>query len=202
MEPPKSGHALEEELEQYCLGDLTEPRLGRLEEHLLLCEACRERLTETENFVAAMRQAGRQLSAEGEGKRAAAAGAGASWRNSWPGRVAPALLAAALVVCAAVWFSHHFSAPAPMPFAVELAALRGGARGEAPADRPLLLKLDLTGLADDELLSGEVVDAAGTRVARFSAAAPRLQPLAPGGYFVRIYQRSGELLREYSLTVK
>jgi hypothetical protein len=30
----------------------------------------------------------------------------------------------------------------------------------------------------------------------------RCKALAPGGYFVRIYKSSGELLREYALTVK
>jgi hypothetical protein len=47
------------------------------------------------------------------------------------------------------------------------------------------------------------VDAAGRRVAEFPVGAPALVgALAPGGYFVRIYKSSGELLREYALTVK
>jgi hypothetical protein len=48
-----------------------------------------------------------------------------------------------------------------------------------------------------------VVDSSGNRVARFHVAASTLlDPLAPGGYFVRINRNSGELLREYALTVK
>jgi len=72
-----------------------------------------------------------------------------------------------------------------------------------PAGRPLLLELDLTGLSDGRPFAGEVVDAAGRRVAEFPVGAPALVgALAPGGYFVRIYKSSGELLREYALTVK
>ena len=33
-------------LEQYSKGLLDEPRVGAVEEHLLVCEQCRERLTE------------------------------------------------------------------------------------------------------------------------------------------------------------
>jgi hypothetical protein len=112
------------------------------------------------------------------------------------------LIAALLVVCATVWFGHHSSVPAPVPFAVELTAVRGAVPGHAPAGRPLLLELDLTGLSDGQPLAGEVVNASGGSVAKFPVGAPaRLGALAPGGYFVRIYKTSGELLREYALTV-
>jgi len=200
--PQMADHVTEEDLEQYCLGGLTEVRCARFEEHLLLCETCRDRLTETETFIAAMRQAGRQLSEQYVGGRAAVI-AGRPWRQSWPGRLAPMLIAALLVVCAAVWFGGHSSVPEPLPFAVELTAVRGAVPGPAPAGRPLLLELDLTGLSDGQPFAGEVVDASGARVTQFPVAATaRLKALPPGGYFVRIYKSSGELLREYALTVK
>jgi len=44
--PRIAGHLQAEELELYCLGGLTEVRCARLEEHLLLCDICRDRLTE------------------------------------------------------------------------------------------------------------------------------------------------------------
>jgi hypothetical protein len=84
-----------------------------------------------------------------------------------------------------------------------LTAVRGAAPGPAPAGYPLLLELDLTGLSEGRPFAGEVVDASGRRVAEFPVGAPALlKALAPGGYFVRIYKSSGELLREYALTVK
>jgi hypothetical protein len=200
--PRIAGHLQAEELELYCLGGLTEVRCARLEEHLLLCEICRDRLTETESYVAVMRQASRQWSAEHVEAPAAAVIAIRPWRESWPGRLAPMLVAALLVVCAAVWFGRHSRVPAP-PFAIELTAVRGAAPGPAPAGYPLLLELDLTGLSEGRPFAGEVVDASGRRVAEFPVGAPALlKALAPGGYFVRIYKSSGELLREYALTVK
>ena len=200
--PRIAGHLQAEELELYCLGGLTEVRCARLEEHLLLCEICRDCLTETESYVAVMRQASRQWSAEHVEAPAAAVIAIRPWRESWPGRLAPMLVAALLVVCAAVWFGRHSRVPAP-PFAIELTAVRGAAPGPAPAGYPLLLELDLTGLSEGRPFAGEVVDASGRRVAEFPVGAPALlKALAPGGYFVRIYKSSGELLREYALTVK
>jgi len=196
-------HVTEEDLEQYCLGGLTEVGCVRLEEHLLLCETCRDRLTETENFVGAMRAASRQLHEQQREEHSAGIVASRSWRRTWPGHLAPMLIAALLLVCAAVWSGHHSSVPAPPPFAVELTAMRGAAPGRAPAGRPLLLELDLSGLGDGQPFSGEVVDASGSGVAKFPVAASvRLQALPPGSYFVRIYKSSGELLREYALTVK
>jgi hypothetical protein len=200
--PRIAGHLQAEELELYCLGGLTENRCARLEEHLFLCDICRDRLTETEDYVAGMRRAGRQWSAEHAGESAAAVVSIRSWSGSWPTRLAPMLIAAALVVFAALWLGHHSNVQPPLPFAVGLTAVRGAAPGLVPAGRPLRLELDLTGL-DGRAFAGEVVDRSGNRVATFPVAASApLSPLAPGGYFVRINGNYGELLREYALTVE
>ena len=42
-------HASDESLELYSHGRLQEPLLGQIEEHLLICERCRKRLTEFDN---------------------------------------------------------------------------------------------------------------------------------------------------------
>ena len=202
MMQPISDHVPEGELEQYCLGGLNDARSNCLEEHLLLCEACRVRLTETEEFLAAMREAGGQVRAQERGKSATGVVAGHAGGGSWLRQVAPVVLAAVLAVSGAVWYSQRSGAPAPAAFAVELTAVRGAASGQAPAGRSLLLKLDLTGLNDGQPFAGEVVDAAGNRVARFPVNDPRLKAFAAGSYFVRIYTSSGSLLREYALTVK
>jgi len=195
-------HPIDDELEQYCLGGLTEAGQERLEEHFLLCEACRGRLVETESFLAAMREAGRQWRGEHAGET------GKDARRSWgpwrPNRMVPVFAVAALLVWAAVWTGRHSSAPARLPFAVQLTAMRGGVTGgHAPAGRPLLLNLDSTGLGSLERLGGEIVDSSGSRVAQFRAGQPpRIEPLPPGAYFVRIRGTSGELLREYALTIQ
>ena len=42
-------HVQDERLAEYSKGLLLEPELGEVEEHLLVCERCRERLTEFDN---------------------------------------------------------------------------------------------------------------------------------------------------------
>ncbi len=201
--PRKGNHIPEEELEQYCLGGLAEVRRARLEEHLLLCETCRDRLTETESFIAAMRQASREWSKDQVEGGTAGIIAGRKWMLGWTRHMVPVLVIAALLVICALWAGRRSSAPAPLPFAVGLTAVRGAAPGQAPAGRPLLLELDLTGLNDGQPFVGEVVDASGTRVTQFSVgAATLLKAMPPGSYFVRIYKTSGELIREYALTVQ
>jgi hypothetical protein len=50
-------HILEDSLEQYAMGAFPEPEAGPLEEHLLMCATCQERLQATDDYVAAMRAA-------------------------------------------------------------------------------------------------------------------------------------------------
>jgi hypothetical protein len=71
-------HPQDEELEEYCLGYRSEARCAHLEEHLLFCETCRARLTETETFIFAVRRAGRQWLESGEGNQMTSRGAAAS----------------------------------------------------------------------------------------------------------------------------
>lgn len=44
--PMEPDHISDEWLEQYSVGAIEEPPLARVEEHLLICESCRKRLTE------------------------------------------------------------------------------------------------------------------------------------------------------------
>ena len=50
-------HQSTEQLELYALGRLAEPEQAVIEEHLLICEACREQLDEVEAYAKAMRRA-------------------------------------------------------------------------------------------------------------------------------------------------
>jgi hypothetical protein len=55
-------HISEEVLEQYAMRTLPESaELGRLEEHLLICSECRNRLQMMDDYVAAMRSAAAKL---------------------------------------------------------------------------------------------------------------------------------------------
>lgn len=59
-------HISDDSLEQYSMGKLPESDAAPLEEHLLICEGCRVRLTATEVYIAAMREALRIRKPESE----------------------------------------------------------------------------------------------------------------------------------------
>jgi hypothetical protein len=61
MARPLGGHPGEEPLEGYALGQLSGPDLEQVEDHLLVCEFCRERLQKLENTIGLIRDAARQL---------------------------------------------------------------------------------------------------------------------------------------------
>jgi anti-sigma factor RsiW len=54
-------HPSEDDIENYSLDLLQEPALGEIEEHLLTCEECRGRVSASDAYVRAMRQAARRL---------------------------------------------------------------------------------------------------------------------------------------------
>ena len=53
---PPAGHISEEALDSYALGSVSERELAPVEEHLLFCPACQERLADTDTFIAALRR--------------------------------------------------------------------------------------------------------------------------------------------------
>jgi anti-sigma factor RsiW len=57
MEAEPDCHFDEEECERYSMGTLSDKEAARIEEHLLICEACRSRVAESGTYVAAMRRA-------------------------------------------------------------------------------------------------------------------------------------------------
>ena len=187
-------HLNEDEVERYSIGSVSEPELAPLEEHLLLCETCQIRVTETDVYVAAVKAAGESVWHEPARRR---------WEFLFF-RLAPAAAAAALLIVLAVE-SPRLSNRAQMPAAVTLEALRGSAIGKAPAARPLIIRLDVTGLPQQKAYRLEAVDAAGNPVWKGEAAVEglaakaSLPALGPGEYYLRIYEASGKLVREFGL---
>lgn len=57
-------HISDDQLEEYALGRLSEAAMAEVEEHLLVCEACRLRADETQGYVDSMRDALRRLRPE------------------------------------------------------------------------------------------------------------------------------------------
>jgi hypothetical protein len=194
-------HIDEEEIERYSMGAMPEGAIAPFEEHLLICESCQIRLTQTDVYVSAMREASASL-------RTGPLQRGFPWLR-FP-RLVPALagMVVMMMVAAGLWIGRLDMGEAH-PFAVDLAATRGAPiEAKAPAGRWLLLRLDL---ADLPALPGyrlEMVDSSGSRVwqatvpAQGSKADFKVPGTQPGIYFVRVYRPPGELLREYGFEVE
>ncbi len=194
-------HPSDDELEQYSLGRLGDEQATPLEQHLLLCENCRRRVEEFDEFVAAMRTALQETEREQRARPILLLKwlAGAP-KPAWAGAVAAVLAAVMLVP----WREQ----PPAEPFAVRLEALRAAISAGAPAGRPLMLEVDFTGLETGHDYRIEVVDAFGARVWNGSvrpgaerAAVALGRSLKRGQYWVRIFGSSEDLLREFGLAV-
>jgi anti-sigma factor RsiW len=57
MSPDFCSNFCDDRLDLYALGRLPDVETTEVEEHLLLCETCRDRLSETDRFIAALRYA-------------------------------------------------------------------------------------------------------------------------------------------------
>ncbi len=211
---PSSEHALEEDLERYSMATLPEAEAAILEEHLLICPLCQERLTESDAYVRAMRSAASKLRT----------GDASSWRSrlelvrtalatsklAWSGAAAICLILLSLV---SVYWRSPRTGNSP-PVAVILQTVRGADRlagANAPMNSPLALEADLSGLPIVTALRLEVVDAKGVLVQRvdLKPEGGRLLAKVPGGlprgrYWVRLHasEPEHELLREYALQVE
>lgn len=189
-------HADAEDLESYSMGASSVEETARIEEHLLICEDCRDRLQQSEGFLNSMQVAARQWRRDEKVLE----------RRAWkiPAWLPVLAAACALVLVVVAVRAVRSTGPA---VAVSLTALRGNGAGSiGPAGRQLSLQPDLTGLADVPDYRLEIVDQTGRPVRL--AALPRtpgavaVPGLGAGQYFVRLYLPAGNLLREYGLEIR
>lgn len=61
LTPKINRHMNPEEIEDYSMGDLPESMAPAFEEHLLLCEMCRDGVTEADRFARSVQLAGEQM---------------------------------------------------------------------------------------------------------------------------------------------
>lgn len=185
-------HLDEEQAEEYSMGVLSEAEQALCEEHLLVCETCRETVHETDQFLRAMKSAAREEAGTVRER---------SW-GPWFGLKPAWIFATAVLLLGSVSLLRY--EPGESPAAVRLSALRGAQPSSlAPAGRNLLLVPDASGLPQSAGYRVEVVDADGQAVwsGSFAASGTRVPPQRPGIYFVRIRSSNGELLREYGLEI-
>lgn len=203
-------HVLEDHLEAYALRQLQAGEFDALEDHLLVCDVCRQRLNETEQRLTATRIAARRIREEDTQARAK--------RGSWirfpvvlfPFRPAAVLAAAAILGLGLV--AVQYRQPGITYQEVRLTALRGGdAASEAVSGKALRLQLDLQGWENRGPVDVALVAADGSPVLRHSTTREAAQPtlvitinkkLPAGQYWVRLEQPPGQSVREYSLRVR
>lgn len=194
-------HAVDEMLERYSMGSLEGVELAELEEHLMVCGFCQDRLTREDHMTQGFRDGAAVVRRPRE----------VVW---WPfPKLAWALGLAAvglLVFAGSAWQSLRRVDAVP-PAVIVLQAMRGTENpslAAAPARKPLTLVLDLADVQQLSEYKLEIVDAAGNPALQSRAVAQnnKLQiiigrGLTAGAYFVRVYAPAGELLREYALNV-
>jgi hypothetical protein len=178
-----------DDLERYAMGKTSAEETDRIEDHLLICESCRDRLEETREFTAAMQ------------------GASAAMRRKGFGRKAVPLIATAagivVTVCVALLL---WPGGRQAPFALNLIATRGAADMRIPAGRALDIHPDLTGLPASPTYHLEMVDRDGAQVWRGDLPPPAERATVPGrragSYFLRVLAADGKLLREFALEIQ
>lgn len=210
-----SRHVSDDVLEAYALKRLSGNDLDTLEDHLLLCEDCRSRLEEAEDFVAAMRQASQKLRNEEFFRQeqptlwqrisAPFLELSLGSRAVWASGLAVAVFGLALL--------NTGTPPTATVYQdVNLTAIRGVESPlRAETNHWLRLHLDLQNLQHAGASTVAVADGNGRAI--WQSQDMILEPgaaelvvkldrkLAKGNYWVRL-SSGGELLREYSLQVR
>lgn len=188
-------HGTEEEFELYAMGRLTPERGGRLEEHLLVCDPCRQQMDEAAAYCLTMRQ---ELSRPEK----PAFWFGWNWlRLPSPAMAGVAMAAALLLLVVAGSVLLRRGAPLVPLATIQLSAMRGEMVVAAEARETDMVLLDAATYAGN----AEVVDASGRPVWKGPLAeGGRLRvtkALAKGTYFVRLFDGL-KLTREYGFQVR
>jgi hypothetical protein len=199
---PHTLHLEEDVLELYALGRITDDsHLADVEEHLLVCPTCQAKLDDLDKFIRAFRDAGGAIEAMQDESEQNSKTNPFNWHRPF----IPMALAAAV---AAVFVVPPMLRNSATPVAVDLVSYRNEPNSSAPSGKPLILKLDLTGIeTTNTALAFEVVSATGATIAQgqLQPNEPKLtlSPLASGQYWVRLREiDKTNLIREFSLTVK
>lgn len=202
-------HAQQEVLEQYVAGGLPEDLLAPLEEHLLICETCRESLDDTE-FAHCTREAARRIALDEQTQPASGLAA-----RIWAALTAvpkPALAATAAAAAILVFVSPRLTSP-PEYELVSLRAMRGADDGSSSiaSGKAVRFEIDLTEIPAASAFVVEVADGRGSALWKDS-----VQPhgnslsvrvdkkLDAGRYWIRLYSggSSARLLREFGLLAR
>ena len=217
MKVLEKGHISDAALENYSLDHLAEPELEVVEEHILICPTCQDRLTEIDDFVRAFRLAHAHLEEVGPDGRPTV---GEGWlveptsvvyapHQAWfqkPAVWVGLAFAVGLLAMIPV-LNRAFQQPGTVT-TISLVAQRGAASlAEVPQGR-VALQLDLRGVNEDPLRI-EVATWDGRKLwSRSVGLAEAIESISPemrfteGQYWIRVRAEGDTaLLREFSLKV-
>ena len=187
-------HESEDRLELYALRRLPDSEVELVENHLLLCEECRERLEEVSAFAFSMRDTLKDTPVIESRTR---------WFEWLTPRLAMAGAFAALLMAAGVYRISGDAHILPVA-SLQLTALRGSESKTVVrareldlsfTDAPASSRLDIVDAGGSTVWTG-TLNSGGKRVeAKIS------QVLSPGDYFARVYRGAGQSPQEYQFRV-
>jgi hypothetical protein len=200
-----AGHPEDDVLEKYAMAKLEEPMVEEIEEHILICASCQDRLDFTETYLRSM-------------KCALASAQTRSSENPWRSRMGEwsrmpspmwvGVVAVVLLAIGGTFGTQYFTHSGP-PIAVALSATRGETASIA-ATGPLDMKLDARDLASTVNYRVQIVNADGRDVWHREAASIQDGSvhilvnghLARGQYFVRLFAPDAGITREFALQLR
>ena len=204
MQSVKNDHPSPDELENCLLDRSSEEQRQVVEEHLLVCDACRDALQDIHATILARNWALEDLEREQSAPSR-------KWvRFAMPARAYAGCAAAVIALLSWTYIARTGS---PVPESrVSLTAMRSGGPGPsafAVAGSKVTMNLDTSSLPSAGRYLVEVVDLAGTRIwdGEIAARTPNLtvrlpKPVSAGRYWVRLNAPNGIALREFELRVQ
>ncbi len=191
-------HTDDDQLDRFAMGALPADTAAVIEEHLLECLACRERLRQADEFTSLFRESA--TLPEARPRRL--------WTGSWGWRVAGGAAAAAAMV-AVLFVGTRRDGPSAAPAIVTLEALRGPeAPAEIQAGRTAILLFDIAAPARGSY-EARIFDRNGEELlkpqtdVRDGRLSVTVESLAKGSYWVRVYRTgNSDLVTEYGLRAR
>jgi hypothetical protein len=199
----QNGHPSQETFEMYSLGRLAGPDCEPFENHLLICSECQDHLAVIDAEIADIKYACRVAASTADARRRSGVFA---WLFAAP-KPMWAAAAAALVLTVSVPLYREATAPRGEA-EVTITTSRGAEPvvASAPARTRLKLNVEVQGVAVTGPCRIDLVNGDGHRVwtgqgstSNGVVSASVSERLSAGQYWVRIYNPSGELLRESAL---
>jgi len=197
-------HISEELFERYSMQQLSEEQMAPLEEHLLVCSLCQQRLNEVDEYIGAMKIAAQEISDKKTSVRELHAVPRRPLQWALP-------LTGGTLVTALLLFLYIGRSPGAPPSEIALTATRGVSPNtaiKARAHTALKITAEAQDIAPGSRLRLELADSDGKivwrgagEIERGHIAAQVKPPLDAGLYWFRVYQND-RLQQEYGLQVE